>query len=69
MDENKPVTAVERLAQEHWEWVRCFIEAIREDIGLDDVVGEKTGEYLYKTAFIHGYKHGCRQAVSDLGPS
>ena len=43
----------EELAEEHWDWVEpllelCFLDA-KEIQRL---------EYLYRTAFEHGYKHG-----------
>lgn len=42
-----------RLAVEHWEWIGRLLrkEAIEEKLNIE------TAEYLYKTAFIHGWKH------------
>lgn len=60
---------IEKLAQEHWDWVEGLLESQCRDgeWGLIDYsVRPKISnpsikpivEYLYKTAFIHGYKHG-----------
>ena len=53
MDEKK----VEKLADEHWEW----IEGLWSSLPDDSQFGISTCEYLYKTAFIHGWKH----AIAD----
>lgn len=42
----------EELADEHWEWVVGLLDMIKGQVGYD------TCEYLYKTAFAHGFKHG-----------
>jgi len=47
------------LANEHWKWVEGLLDLLKyEDIDFDML----TNEYLYTTAFIHGYKHGYEQA-------
>jgi len=45
----------ESLAQEHWEYVKGLIDHIGTAIQESQM---QTFEFLYKTAFIHGYKHG-----------
>lgn len=42
----------EQLAEEHWEWVKGLIKSSSCDYT------DETLEYIYTTAFIHGYKHG-----------
>lgn len=44
----------EEIATEHWEWIEGLFESLPDDA----VFGISTTEYLYKTAFIHGFKHG-----------
>lgn len=43
-----------KLTDKHWEWVEGLLDRI-PDL---DVSGMEVIEYLYKTAFKHGYKHG-----------
>tara|TARA_Y100000310_G_scaffold264568_1_gene275226 strand:- start:296 stop:451 length:156 start_codon:yes stop_codon:yes gene_type:complete len=43
----------EELAKEHWEWVSKLMTYIPVGSRTDKLI-----EYLYKTAMIHGYKHG-----------
>ena len=50
----------EELADEHWEWIEGLLGSLPYDL-LD--VGVITLEYLYKTAFIHGYKHAIKGAT------
>lgn len=50
----------EDLANEHWDWVEGFWESLPDENKKYLV----TIEYLYKTAFIHGFKHGWRGAKS-----
>ena len=49
----------EKLANEHWEWIAglAAVYGMHEDM--------ETREYLYKTAFIHGYKHACADTRID----
>ena len=42
------------LANDHWEWLGGLFDRL----GIEDSIGK----YLYKTAFIHGYKH----AIEDI---
>lgn len=50
-----PKKLPEHLADEHWQWLSGFIRSAFgddiEELPIDAV------EYLYKTAFVHGYKH------------
>lgn len=41
----------EKLADEHWEWLGKVF-ALSKNIQNIELT-----EYLYKTAFVHGYKH------------
>ena len=47
--------STEKLANEHWQWVEDLFNSLPDGSA---VCGIATIEYLYKTAFIHGYKHG-----------
>ena len=47
-----------KIAEKHWKW----IEGLWESLPGDSTFGISTTEYLYKTAFVHGYKH----AVQDM---
>ena len=49
--ENAKTNHVEKIADNHWKWVEGLLSA--SNAGLDDL-----HVYLYKTAFIHGFKHG-----------
>ncbi len=42
-----------RLAQEHWEWLKPLLELC--GLSEEEI---KRHQYLYTTALIHGYKHG-----------
>jgi hypothetical protein len=45
---------IKSIADDHWEWVESLLKSIDPilPINLEMV------EYLYKTAFLHGWKHG-----------
>ena len=43
----------EKLAKEHWEWIHGLLKSINE---LEFELAML--EYVYTTAFVHGYKHG-----------
>jgi len=44
---------IKQLANEHWNWVSKLLKLLTNaNINMEVV------EYLYKTALIHGYKHG-----------
>ena len=45
-----------KLADDHWKWVQGLIDRL-ERVLTDDAV-----EYLYKTAFVHGWKHAKRDS-------
>jgi hypothetical protein len=42
------------MADEHWEWLSGLLNAM--DVSKSQMIAAVA--YLYKTAFIHGYKHG-----------
>ena len=42
----------EKLAREHWAWSGALLGLC----GISDEEMQRE-EYLYRTAFIHGYKH------------
>ena len=46
-------TTPERLAEDHWEWINGVLNTL-------PVIpfNQETLEYVYTTAFVHGYKHG-----------
>jgi hypothetical protein len=48
------MTPIEKLADDHWQWTKGLIESLEGDPHINI----KTLEYIYKTAMIHGYKHG-----------
>jgi len=46
-------TTPERLAEDHWDWMAGLLRTLPGvELNVD------TLEYIYVTAFIHGYKHG-----------
>jgi len=47
---------VEELADEHWEFIDGLIDSLEHE--------GKTEEYLFKTAFLHGYKHAKQEVTS-----
>jgi len=51
------------LADQHWTWV----EGLWESLPIDATFGITTMEYIYKTAMIHGYKHGYEDAMKEKG--
>ena len=46
-------TSIKEKAKAHWEYIKGILETHQEN---NEVI-EKIG-YHYKTAFLHGYKHG-----------
>jgi len=46
-------TTPERLAEDHWEWTEGLLNTLP---GVE--LNRDTLEYIYTTAFVHGYKHG-----------
>ena len=49
---------VNKLAQDHWNYIKSLLEAHAVDEYEIDVIG-----FHYRTAFIHGYKHGKGQCM------
>lgn len=49
-----------KLSYEHWKYIRELLLIH----GLDNEEVEMVG-FHYKTAFIHGYKHGQEQLIKD----
>lgn len=47
---------VEKIAAEHWKWIEGFLETFPDE----QMYGMAMTEYLYKTAFVHGYKHALQ---------
>ena len=45
----------EDSADKHWEWINGLLEKLSQQVRVDN---RSTMEYLFKTGFIHGYKHG-----------
>jgi len=50
---------IEKLANKHWNWIEGLLDSLPDG----EVFGIETTEYLYKTAFIHGYKHAIQPDV------
>ena len=44
---------METIAEEHWEWLEGLWNSFLGEVVFD----MSTVEYLYKTAFVHGWKH------------
>lgn len=40
------------LAEQHWQWLEGLLVAMRKDTFSREVL-----QYIYITAFIHGWKH------------
>ena len=55
---------IEKVAQEHWKW----IEGLWESLPDGGTFGLTTTKYLYKTAFMHGFKHGIEDAKNPVDP-
>lgn len=47
---------VEKIANAHWKWIEDFIFSMPDS----NMWGVSSMEYLYKTAFVHGYKHASQ---------
>lgn len=50
---------VEKLIDDHWEYVKGVLESYKEDLDIGEIA------FHYKTAFLHGYKHGWDDAKID----
>lgn len=48
-------------AEEHWAYVECVLKTH----GESDYVIQKCG-YHFRTAMIHGYKHGYQDALDEV---
>lgn len=58
MQENKlkPITVIsteQKLSNEHWLYVKSVLKTHKIKSDIMNII-----EFHYKTAFIHGYKHG-----------
>jgi len=58
----------EKLAEAHWQYVKEALETVmphdtEEDKKINEEVLDIIG-FHYKTAFIHGYKHGVEDVNS-----
>jgi len=51
--EMKTDKEIKKMADDHWMW----IEGLWQSLPDESVFGLETTEYLYKTAFAHGWKH------------
>ena len=51
---------VERLADDHWEWLGSLLEHLPEDAYNSAFL-----EILYTSAFRHGYKHCLEREGKD----
>jgi hypothetical protein len=56
MDKKK----VNKIANAHWAWIEGMLESMPDS----NVWSLSTMEYLYKTAFIHGWNH-CNEIWMD----
>ncbi len=52
---------IEEMADAHWKWLNGFMETL-SSCGFD----EETLEYVYKTAFVHGFKHGVESRAGTF---
>jgi len=52
----KKVAGDVKLADAHWEYVKSVLEAHSEDENVIEKIG-----FHYKTAFVHGHKHGLQR--------
>ena len=48
----------EKLANAHWKYVEKVIDTDREASSCYKSIDLKLIKFHYKSAFIHGYKHG-----------
>ena len=51
---------MEKLVEAHWKYIEGMLKVHGEMEDMIKVIG-----YHYKTAFIHGYKHGVEEALSE----
>ena len=63
MEKHNAENQVETLADEHWIWIKGLLETVP-----DSNVCLSTMEYLYKTAFIHGWKHAKTPDSTAVAP-
>ena len=57
------MNGIEVIADQHWDWLHGFLSLT--SISFDEV---RRLEYIYKTAFIHGAKHGQEILTKSLNP-
>jgi len=50
---------LEILAQNHWSWVEGFQKSLGTQFSTAST------KYLYKTAFLHGYKHAIEELEKE----
>jgi len=55
------MTDPKKLAEEHWEWTKGLLALVAW--GMEEEQLLKLVGYLYKTAMVHGYKHGVEGAM------
>lgn len=53
---------IKEIADKHWRWIEGLFESID-----DTVIGISAVEYLYKTAFYHGWKHALQSNQNKGG--
>lgn len=66
-EEKKEPTKVQRLAEDHWNYVKGILEPAR--FGFNRMTSYEILEYIghhYKEAAIHFYGHGYEDAMSDI---
>ena len=50
-----------KIAENHWVWIEGLFESMPDDT----VFGISATEYLYKTAFVHGWKHASQSIYAQ----
>ena len=50
------------LADEHWQWLQGLYDSLPSPVDFN----VSAVEYLYKTAFVHGYKHAIENIKKEL---
>ena len=55
---------LEKMANDHWSYVRGGVIA-HEEVLSEDTIDKIIGHH-YKTAFIHGFKHGGEYISAQL---
>lgn len=52
---------VKELVDAHWKYIGALLKA-------HGIVGVELIEYHYRTAFVHGYKHGVERVMEVMAP-